>query len=293
MSHRDFSSGTVTSKDGTVVGYLRIGRGPGLLVVQGAMGTIPNYRELALALADDFTVIVADRRGRGLTPLPFTPEAAAIERDVDDVEALREATGAELLFGLSSGAIIALESTRTLKGIKKTVLYEPPFYPKGDVPREEIARVYDEIAKGELPAAMVTVMGIVKLVPWFVSILPRPLRELGASRLLRHQDENDTAPYASFRELLPSMRFDFQVVSERGGALASYRDVQTPILLLGGTRSPAYLKEALNALEETLPHARRAVLPGLHHSGPWNRDRGGSPEVVAEQTRSFLRADPA
>ena len=293
MNRGDFSSGTVTSKDGTVVGYRSIGRGPGLLIVQGAMGTIPNYSELAIALADDFTVIVADRRGRGLTPLPFTPEAAAIERDVDDVDALREATGAELLFGLSSGAIIALESTRMLKGIKKTVLYEPPFYPKGDVPREDIARVYSEIASDDLPAAMVTVMGIVKLVPWFVSILPRPLRELGASRMLRHQDENGTAPYASFRELLPSMRFDFQVVAERGGALASYHDVQTPILLLGGTKSPAYLTEALDALERTLPHAGRVVLRGLHHSGPWNRDRGGAPGVVAEQIRSFLRGERA
>ena len=288
-----YSSGTVTSKDGTVIGYRSIGRGPGLLIVQGGMGTIHNYNRPSISLADDFTVFIADRRGRGASALAYTPEAAAIERHVEDVDALRQASGAEFLFGLSSGAIIALEATRALSGIEKTVLYEPPFYPDRDVPREDIARFYREIADDDLPAAMATVIDIVKLAPWFVSILPRPLQEMGTSRMLREQDRSGDGPYASFRELLPTMRFDFQIVAERGDAIASYQGGQVPILLLGGSSSPPYLKSALDALEKMLPHARRNVLRGLGHSGPWNRDRRGAPQVVAEQMRSFLRAGNA
>lgn len=55
----------VRSADGTRVGFLSQGSGPGLLLVQGAMGTAEDYRELAEALAPHFTVHALDRRGRG------------------------------------------------------------------------------------------------------------------------------------------------------------------------------------------------------------------------------------
>ncbi|MDB4975331.1 MAG: hypothetical protein JWN48_3672 [Myxococcaceae bacterium] len=283
-----YASGTVTSRDGTVIGYRRIGQGPGLLIVQGAMGTMYNYNELAIALADDFTVFIADRRGRGASPLPYTPELASIERHVEDVDALRQASGAEFVFGLSSGAIIALESTRMQEGIKRTVLYEPPFYPERDVPRKQIARVHAEIEKNDYPAAMVTVMGIVKLAPWYLSLMPRSLQKRGAASMLHDQAKHDTGPYAPLRDLLPTMRFDFKVLEQRGDSLRSYKGVQTPVLLLGGTKSPGYLKVALDALQQTLPHAQRDVLRGLDHSGPWNKDRGGAPEIVAAHIRAFL-----
>jgi hypothetical protein len=51
-----YTSGTVISKDGTVIGYRQIGSGPAIVLVQGAMGTVANYDELARNLAEDFTV---------------------------------------------------------------------------------------------------------------------------------------------------------------------------------------------------------------------------------------------
>ena len=95
---------TVVSKDGTDIGYTVIGQGPGLILVQGAMGTAHKYHDLAQALSSTFTVYTPDRRGRGMSPKRFTPEHK-IQRDVEDIEALSRRSGATSIFGLSSGGV--------------------------------------------------------------------------------------------------------------------------------------------------------------------------------------------
>ena len=49
--------GSVISKDGTNIGYRQLGSGPGVVLVQGTMGTAQNFTQLAEALADTFTSI--------------------------------------------------------------------------------------------------------------------------------------------------------------------------------------------------------------------------------------------
>ena len=63
------------------------------------------------------------------------------------------------------------------------------------------------------------------------------------------------------------------------------------LLLLGGSKSPAFLKVALDALEKVLPHVTRVEFPGLGHAASWNTDRGGQPEPVAQELRRFF-AEP-
>jgi len=60
-------NGSVISKDGTTIGYRQLGRGPGLVVLHGAMESAQNHMQLAEALADTYTVYLPDRRGRGLS----------------------------------------------------------------------------------------------------------------------------------------------------------------------------------------------------------------------------------
>lgn len=91
------------------------------------------------------------------------------------------------------------------------------------------------------------------------------------------------------RELLPAMRYDFKVVSEMDGKPESFKTAKAEILLQGGTKSPTYLKNALAALETILPKVRREELEGLDHSGSWNSDQGGNPELVARSLSRFFR----
>jgi hypothetical protein len=57
----------VRSKDGTTVAFDRLGTGPTVIVVGGATCDRAMTRPLAEQLAQRFTVINYDRRGRGDT----------------------------------------------------------------------------------------------------------------------------------------------------------------------------------------------------------------------------------
>jgi pimeloyl-ACP methyl ester carboxylesterase len=97
------------------------------------MGTAYTFRELAEALADSFTVIVPDRRGRGLSLHPFEP-GYTIGDDVADLDAVLHATDGRFVFGLSSGADIVFEAALTRPSIERMADYEPAVFPDG-IPR--------------------------------------------------------------------------------------------------------------------------------------------------------------
>ncbi len=104
---------TVTSKDGTTIAFDQSGTGPALILVGGAFEQRAMDSETAqLAafplLAQHFTVVHYDRRGRGDST--DTPPYA-VEREIEDIEALIDATGgAALVSGISSGAALAMEA---------------------------------------------------------------------------------------------------------------------------------------------------------------------------------------
>src|SRR3954452_12134546 len=87
-----YTTGTVISADGTTIGYRQLGRGPGLVLVHGAMQASQNFMKLARELADAFTIYVLDRRGRGLSGPYRHPHT--IERDCEDLDAVFSKTGA-------------------------------------------------------------------------------------------------------------------------------------------------------------------------------------------------------
>jgi pimeloyl-ACP methyl ester carboxylesterase len=119
---------TVTSKDGTRIAYEKHGNGPPVILVDGALGyrLLGFDNPLAERLSQHFTVYEYDRRGRGesTNSKPF-----AIEREVEDIDALINAAGGEAyVYGISSGACLALEAAIILgKKIIKLAIYEPPY----------------------------------------------------------------------------------------------------------------------------------------------------------------------
>lgn len=114
----------VTSKDGTIITYEKSGSGPTVLLVNGAMGLLSQ--DLAKQLAPHLTVIDYYRRGRGEST---DTKPYAVQREVEDIEALIDAAGGSAsLYGMSSGAVLALEAASKLPTkVKKLVMFEPPF----------------------------------------------------------------------------------------------------------------------------------------------------------------------
>ncbi len=224
------------SRDGTSIGYLRQGTGPGIVLVQGAMADVHAYRELALALSSSFTVITAERRGRGISPRPYTPDHT-IARDVEDLDAIMTATGATTkLFGLSSGAVIALEATRTLLNVEQLAVYEAPFYRDG-IDRNGIRRLNAEIERGQSGAALIDALVVAGTAPALIARAPRVVaRALG--RVVLAVQFRQRGPASSLRDLLPGVRYDFRAVAERDGHVQEYASIDCPVLLLSGTASP-------------------------------------------------------
>ena len=143
---------TVCSKDGTTIAFDRSGAGPALILVGGALqhrAIDPRIAHLAEFLAPHFTVFHYDRRGRGDSG-DMQPYAA--EREVDDLAALiTEAGGSAFVFGMSSGAALALEAARRGLAISKLALYEPPFIvddSRPPVPKDYVSQLDALVASG-------------------------------------------------------------------------------------------------------------------------------------------------
>lgn len=116
----------VTSRDGTRIAFDRLGQGPAVIVVGGALSDRAGAAELARLLATRMTVYSYDRRGRGDSgdTRPY-----AVQREVEDIDALiAHAGGVAHVYGKSSGAALALQAAAALGGkVGKLALYEPPY----------------------------------------------------------------------------------------------------------------------------------------------------------------------
>jgi pimeloyl-ACP methyl ester carboxylesterase len=270
----------VTAGDGTIIRYRTFGGGgPKVVLLHGGMQSSLNFRKLALALHDRFTVYVPDRRGRGLSG----PYAAGhgLRTEIADLDALLRQTGARNVFGLSSGAVIALQAALDLPGIERLALYEPPLK-FGDVdPVAWLPRFEKELAANRKAAAFATVhngTGDRKL-PRAMLV---PLVTLGIRADAR---ANRPQGYTPLGDLITTMRYDGILVTQAAGPLSRFAGVSAETLLLGGDRSASMLRAALNGLEPVLPHVRRVTLPGIGHLAADDR---GKPQLVADQLRAFF-----
>ena len=150
----EMATGSVLSKDGTRIGYLRVGRGPAVVLLHGSNESARSHTQLALALADAFTVYLPDRRGRGLSG-PHRPDHG-IRTEVEDLQAVRSGSGAQKVFGVSIGALIALEAARTQPAIRQVAAYEPALLMDATRYTGWVTRFDREMAKGKVAAALIT-----------------------------------------------------------------------------------------------------------------------------------------
>jgi pimeloyl-ACP methyl ester carboxylesterase len=281
-----YTTGSVVSRDGTTIGYRQLGQGPGLVMLHGAMESAQSHMQLAEALADIYTVYLPDRRGRGLSG-PYG-KGYGVQEDVEDLDALLTKTGAHFVFGVSSGAIISLQAALTLPAIHKAAIFEPPLMFSGSAPTRWLTRFDNEIAQGKVAAAMITGMKGAGMGPPMLNLIPRWLLERMTTMMMASEDKKASRDDVTMRMLAPTLHYDFQLVIEMDGALESFRALRAEVLLLGGTKSPAYLTRAVAALEKVLPHVTRVEFPGLGHEASGNTDRRGQPERVAQELRRFF-----
>jgi pimeloyl-ACP methyl ester carboxylesterase len=286
IEQQQYAARLATSADGTPIAYCEVGRGRGVVVVHGTMSSANNHTELAAQLSDSFTVYSMDRRGRGQSG--HYPSGYGIATEVADLAAVLTQTGARDVFGVSSGAIIALDAALAMPAIRKVAVYEPPFFRDPSRPAELLKSFDSQMSQGRVAAALITAMRGAQMGPPIFNAMPRWLTERLTNLMLRQEDKKGPGAYLPMRVLAPTLHYDFQLVADMSGTLERYAAIQADVLLLGGSKSPAYLKSALDDLQRILPHHTRVELPGLDHAASWNEDRGGRPEAVARALQAFL-----
>jgi pimeloyl-ACP methyl ester carboxylesterase len=274
---------TVTSRDGTSIGYYSVGTGPGLVLLHGAGQTAESFRTLATDLAPSFTVHVPDRRGRGMSR--SYGDFQGLRTETEDLAALLDASGARYVFGLSAGAVIAIGTALLRPDITKLALYEPPLSFDGVVHGAWAPRYERELVAGKSGSALVTVLkGTMDRTAF--RLVPRVLLAPAFNLLIRHTADRPV-PAGSFspREIIPTVHYDIQTVSDAAGSLDRFAGLKCEVLPLGGSKSARNLIASLDGLSQVLPEARRVTIHGVGHTAA---DNTNQPHRVAAELRWFF-----
>jgi pimeloyl-ACP methyl ester carboxylesterase len=287
----EMTTGAVVSKDGTRIGYLRVGRGPAVVLLHGSSESARSHTQLALALADAFTLYLPDRRGRGMSG-PHRPDHS-IRTEVEDLQAVLTESGAQRVFGVSVSGLIVLQAARSQPAIRQVAVYEPALLlDRSSRYTGWVDRFDREMAQGKVAAAVVTSVRGLDLAPPAFKRMPRPLAEALTNKVMDSEDKQASGDAVTMRQLAPTLRWEGVLLAEMAGTIGSFAEVGAEVLLLGGDmKRPAFIKPAFDALARTLPHNRRVEFPGLDHGGSADvgpANRNGKPELVAPEIRSFF-----
>jgi pimeloyl-ACP methyl ester carboxylesterase len=241
---------TVTSKDGTTIGFSRVGDGPPVVLVDAACcfrgsGPMPAVAEALTG----YTAFTYDRRGRGeSTDRP----PYAISREVEDLAAVVEAAGGSaFVYGFSSGAVLALHAAAAGVPITALALLEPPLSfeeSSGPDVRDEINVL---VAAGRRGDAMIHFQ-VACGVPEEFTAGMRQSPGWPALEALAHTTVYDLTITATPPDLA---------------------SIKVPTLVLDSRSSDERLRDWADGVAERLPNARRRTLDGEWH--------GIAPDVLA------------
>ena len=241
---------TLTSHDGTTIAYDRIGDGPPIVLVDGAMcyrGAGP-MDALAHHLSQSFTVFTYDRRGRGESTdtLPY-----AVEREVEDLTALIGKAGDEAcVYAISSGVARTLATAATGVGIRRLALYEPPFLAELEEPgRAEAytAHLNERLDAGDRGGA----------VALFMARVGMPQQMIDGMR---------AGPgWPRFEAIAPTLAYDDRLLAGGRVPREVASTITVPALVMGGSASPEGLQQAAKATAAALPNAEHRTLEDQTH----------------------------
>ena len=249
------------SSDGTELSADVRGSGPPLVLVHGIAGDAARWGS-SRRLAEHFTLHALDRRGRGASG---DAASYALDREIEDVVALVEAIGGDvLLLGHSFGGLLALEAAARTR-VAKVLVYEP--YAPADPVAEPSATTSSFFALRADPEAI--------LVRFLVEIV--------------HMSESDIAAFRATpwwpRRLAaaPTIPREMAAVETHGADLAGLAARGTPTRFLLGEHSPEFLREATARFHASLPGSDIVGLPGQAHIA-----MDLAPDLFEREVRAFF-----
>ncbi|MEV6269485.1 alpha/beta hydrolase [Kribbella sp. NPDC051936] len=235
----------VVSKDGTEIAYDVTGSGPALVLVAGAFTDRSRYVQDAEALASAFSVVNYDRRGRGDSgdTLPY-----AVEREWEDLAAVRDATGARFACAYSSGSMVLLQSRVPFE---KLAVVEPPFRVEGAPPAPEryLERLQEFVAAGNPGGAAELFM---------VEAVGQPKEMVDQIR--------ETPMWAGLEAIAHTLVYDALQMGDSAVPTALLSSIDIPALALYSNASPDWLKDSVRQTAEALQHGTAEGHDGTFHT---------------------------
>ncbi|WP_427018858.1 alpha/beta fold hydrolase [Pseudarthrobacter sp. P1] len=240
---------TVQSADGTSIAYERNGSGVPLIIVGGALNNRQSAAGLVPLLADAFTVITYDRRGRGDSS--DTPPYA-VEREIEDLRALAKAAGGAVqLYGHSSGAILSLEAAASGVPVDKVAAYEPPYLTRGGADEswrdfvDSVRSLADGGDGGKAVEAFIRHTGAdfdpaMAQAPWWPALVA----------------------------LAPTLPYDLTLAADGMVPTQRFSRIGAPVLALYGGASPAWAEASAAAVAASVQDGRQQEVPEATHAVP-------------------------
>jgi pimeloyl-ACP methyl ester carboxylesterase len=256
---------TVTSNDGTTIAYEKVGSGPALVLVDGAMcyRAFGPCRSLANHLADRYTVYFYDRRGRGESgdTKPYAPE-----REYEDLAAVIAAAGGDAyVLGFSSGAALALQAAASGVTMRKLASYEAPYVginlKRGREP-DYVAELTNRLDRGDRGGAvgyfMVDMVGGPAFLPLMMRLMPKVFTQL--------------------KGVAHTLVYDTKVMNGFVAPTATLRKIGVPTLVMGGGKAKPNMVKAVQDVADAVPGSVHKTLPGQTHQVA---NEAIAPELVA------------
>lgn len=254
---------TARSADGTELGVTVTGDGPPLVLVEpaGHHRAFSAFDGLVEHLQARFAVVTYDRRGRGDSG--DTPPYA-VEAEVADLAAVIGAVraGQADVYGVSSGALLAIQGAVHGAPIRRLALFEPPL-------DEDVA--VQAAFTSRLRATLQASGDDACLEFFLASILPAEMLDG-----MRGGPE-----WTAMAEVAPTLVYDC-VISEATGT-STLQAVQVPTLVLASEGSSEELLAMARTVAQHIPRAHDQSLPGDWH--------GADPAATATALTRFLLED--
>src|SRR5256884_3468282 len=263
----------VQSADGTTIAFDQLGKGPVIILVGGALeqrAMDSETAQLAPLLAQHFTVLHYDRRGRGEST---DTQPYAVEREIEDIDALiTEAGSSACVFGISSGAALALEAAIKLGDkVKKLAMYEAPYNDDEAARqawkayRKQLAEVLAQGRRGDALALFMLLVGM-------------PADHLEA---VRHHPM-----WPMWEAVAPTLAYDAAVMGEDSSVPnEKAASVSVPALVMDGGASYPFMHVTALALVKAMPYAQHRTLEGRTHEV--------APQVLAPVLVEFFTSNAA
>lgn len=265
MSQMVSSMSNVTSRDRTAIAIEKTGTGPALVLVDGAMcwRAFGPSEATAAALREDFTVYRYDRRGRGDST---DTQPYAVAREVEDLAAvIAEAGASACVYGISSGAGLALEAAASGVPIDRLVLFEPPYTSENadaEQRRRDAEQLDGLLRAGHRGDALELFFGWVGMPEDVVA-------------------QMRTSPvWPALEATAPTIAYDNAVMGDDIVPRERVGRINIPTLVIAGSLSSEELRHAAKTVADAIPGARFRDLEGQAHTAP--------PETVAALIKEFL-----